>query len=310
VIYTITFNPALDVSGVVDQLIPNEKSYVYNEAHCAGGNGLNSGLIAQRLGSKVILTGFLGGTNGDEIKSLLSKNKMKHEFVSIAGSTRMNFTISNKKDHNQTRLSFPGPHIKKGEKNELLQYMKKIIKNDIVIIGGSLPPGLSSSYVKSLLKEVRKNDIRCMVDMPGTYLKEIVRFKPDFIKPNLTEFQTLVGKKVTSIKTVIPLALKLLDYVPHICISSVEGGALLITKEEIWFGKLPKVKIRSTVGAGDSMVGAMASLWNRKPEASVSELLRLGLAASCATLTESGLTLGSKKSILHFESKIILKQIA
>lgn len=307
-IYTITFNPALDVSGVVDQLIPNEKSYVYNEAHFPGGNGINAGLIAHRLGSKVTLTGFLGGGSGEEIIRLLDKNNLHHEFVTISGPTRMNFTISNKEDHNQTRLSFPGPEIKSGEKKKLLQYMDKITSDDLLIIGGSLPPRLNTSYVETLIGLARKKNILCMVDMPGAHLRDVISSRPHFIKPNLTEFQALIGKKVSSIKSIIPHARALLVDVPYICISSVEGGALFLSKDEMWFGRIPQVVIRSTVGAGDSMVGAMASLWSQRREVAAEELLRLGLAASCATLTEAGLTLGSKKAILNFMQQIILQK--
>ena len=145
--------------------------------------------------------------------------------------------------------------------------------------------------------------------MPGHLLKDIITAKPSFIKPNLSEFQILIGKKVTSLNGVVQSARRLLDYVPIICISSVEGGAILMSEHEVWYGKIPSVRIRSTVGAGDSMVGAMTSLWDRNPSASIEELLRLGLSASCATLTEPGLTLGSQRSILKYQSQIKLKKL-
>ena len=82
-----------------------------------------------------------------------------------------------------------------------------------------------------------------------------------------------------------------------------------MSEHEVWYGKIPSVKIRSTVGAGDSLVGAMACLWDINPSSSIEELLRLGLSASCATLTEPGLKLGSRKSILKYQSQIKLKKL-
>lgn len=308
-IYTVTFNPALDVSGVVDSLIPNEKSYVFDEKHTAGGNGINSAVIASRLGCPVTMTGFLGGSNGDEIKELLKNEKAKQKFVPISGRTRMNLTVSNRDDHQQTRLSFPGPKIKASELEELEKILHKLTKKDLLLLGGSLPPGVKTSYVKKLVKSCGLKNVRCMVDMPGEPLKEMVKSRPLFIKPNLTEFQTMTGTSGKSIKSVLEASKDLLKDIPFVCVSSVEGGALLITKEEVWFGKIPEVQIHSTVGAGDSMVGAMASLWHETPDVSVEDLLRLGLAASCATLTERGLTLGTKKSILHYRPQIIMKKV-
>lgn len=308
-ILTVTFNPALDVSGVVDDLVPNEKSYVFDEVHMPGGNGINAGIIAHRLGSQVELTGFLGGANGEEIRDLLKKEKVPQSFIPIRGRTRMNLTVSNRDDHAQTRLSFPGPEIRKDELNMLKEKVYSLSENDLLILGGSLPPGVNPSFVLKLVGLAGKKRIKTMVDMPGNILRDVIKGHPLFIKPNLVEFQGLTGKKVTSIKSVLSEAGKLLDRVPLICVSSVEGGALLIDENEAWFGRIPEVKIYSSVGAGDSMVGAMGALLARKKTASVKDLLQIGLAASCATLSEKGLTLGAKKDIMKFLPEILLRKI-
>ena len=307
-ILTVTFNPALDVSGLVENLVPNEKSYVFDEVHTPGGNGINSGRIAHRLGSEVTLTGFLGGSNGKEIQELLKVENLTTSFVPIKGKTRMNLTVSNKNTHTQTRLSFPGPEISKKEISLLIKKINTLSRSDLLILGGSLPPGLEISCVKKLIQTAKKKKMICMVDMPGNLMKEVMSDKPDFIKPNLTEFQELTGKKVKTIGAVLKEARKL--NLPLICISSVEGGALLLNQNEAWFGKIPKVKIYSTVGAGDSMVGAMARMLEKNPETSLEKLLQWGLAASCATLTEKGLTLGSRKNIQKYLPDIELKNIS
>ena len=308
-IYTVTFNPALDVGGTVEKIIPNEKSYVFDEIHHPGGNGINAAIIIHRLGSDVKATGFLGGTNGAEIKRLLDEEKLKSSFIKISGNTRMNITVSSRKTHKQTRLSFAGPKIKVDEFKKLCSFLNKIKKNDLVLIGGSLPPGITSQHIKKIVKDLKNKKILCMVDMPGKILSEIISAKPYFIKPNLIEFQELVGKKVKSIKTILPIVRQLNELVPLICVSSVDGGAILVTIDEAWFGKIPKVKILSTVGAGDSMVGAMATRLAANKDAQIEELLRLGLAASCATLTNEGMVLGSKQMITKYLSRILIKKI-
>lgn len=306
---TITFNPALDISGTVDKLIPDEKSYVRDEIHTPGGNGINAAIIAHRLGVKVTVGGFIGGNNGEEIKKLLDKLKLSHEFIHIAGKTRMNLTINNCDNHRQTRLSFPGPKITKSEKKVFKQSLMKLNKNDLVLFGGSLPPQLVPSDVAKWVKKLSRKKISCLVDMPGEILKEVIKSKPFFIKPNLMEFQDLTGKKVSSLKSILPLVRKMNENVPLICVSSVEGGAILVSKESAWFGKIPKVKIRSTVGAGDSMVGAITAKLLDDPKISVEELLRWALAAACATLTEKGMVLGHQKFILNYLPKIKMREL-
>jgi 1-phosphofructokinase family hexose kinase len=304
-IYTVTLNPALDVSGKVDELIPDEKSYVFEEVITPGGNGINAGIIAQRLGAKVTACGFLGGSNGIEIKRLLKATKLHEKFINIQGKTRMNLTVSNLKTHKQTRLSFPGPKIRAQEMKSLEAQLLKTKKTDLIVIGGSLPPNLKPTALAGLIKKLKTKGQKVLVDIPGKPLKAALKARPDFIKPNLVEFQDLVGEKVSTMGEILPLVRKL--NLPLVCVSSVEGGAILVSKEEAWFGKIPPVKIVSTVGAGDSMVGAIS--YGLTQGCSLEELLRWGLASACATLTETGLTLGSPKNIKKYYPQIIMRKL-
>lgn len=308
-IYSITFNPALDVSGTVDSLIPNEKSYVYDELYTPGGNGVNAGIIAHRLGAEIALSGFLGGANGKVISSLLDKEKIEHHFIETKTNTRINLTISNKKDHKQTRLSFPGAHVTNAEWKKLVTYLNQVTNKDIVIIGGSLPSGVSTEKISALIRQLIKKKIFCMVDSPSRALQELIPAKPSFIKPNLKEFQELTKSRGSSIHAVLKEIKKLHKDVPLICVSSVEGGAILANEHEAWFGTTPHLSIRSTVGAGDSMVGAMAYLLAINPKSSLDELLKIGLAASSATLSNRGMTLGSRKEIRKFLSRIKVRNL-
>jgi 1-phosphofructokinase family hexose kinase len=311
-IITFTPNPALDVSGTVSKLVPNEKSYVSHEMRFPGGNGINAARIAKRLGAEVLVTGFLGGNTGKEFSELIEKEGIPHHFITINAKTRTNVTISLEKSHEQTRLSFPGPKIQKKEMAGLLHFLEYSIPS-LVLIGGSLPSGTSPAFIKKIVKEFNQKGIPVFVDMPGKILKDILAAKPFFIKPNLVEFQEMTGKKVTKIKDVLKEARKLSLSIPLQCISSVEGGALLVTKDHAWHGIIPKIKVQSTVGAGDSMVGAMAYSFEKGnralSEKNCEKMLRLGLAAACATLSNKGLTLGSQSSIKAFYPEIIIKTI-
>jgi 1-phosphofructokinase family hexose kinase len=319
-IYTLTPNPALDLGGIVDNLIPNEKSYVHDETRCPGGNGINAARILHRLGSPVKLTGFLGGGVGQELKLLLDQEKLQHKFIKIQGSTRIGITVSAKDSHLQTRLSFPGPVIQASERKALFDFILKIKKPAILVIGGSLPEGFSVRDVQMILKICQSKNILTIVDCPAPILKKILSLGTLMIKPNLLEFQEAIRRTLHSTASVVREARKLTKKIPLVCISSVDKGALLVTPHFAWYGEIPKVKIRSVVGAGDSMVGAMVSqLWKQrvllkenfdKFEKHHSEdLLRWGLAAACATLTHPGTALGSREQIESFHSKIKIKPV-
>jgi 1-phosphofructokinase family hexose kinase len=311
-IITITPNPALDVSGTVPKLTPNEKAYVSHEMRLPGGNGVNAARIAHRLGAEVVATGFLGGSVGKEFGELLSQEKIPQHFIDIKGHTRSNVTISLEKSHEQTRLSFPGPKIDKVEKEALIYFLERSLPH-LVLVGGSFPQGITTGFLNQLIKRFHENDVPVFVDIPGKLLKNVIAAKPVFIKPNLTEYQEMTGKNVSKIKDVLKLARSLSHMVPLQCISSVEGGALLVTPEHAWYGTIPKLKVQSTVGAGDSMVGAMAHVFvkggNKLTPSQCEKMLRTGLAASAATLSNKGLTMGTKASIFSFLPKIKISQL-
>lgn len=311
-IITLTPNPALDVSGTVSELVPNEKSYVSHEMRLPGGNGINAARIVHRLAGKVLATGFLGGSTGDELSFLIEQEEIPQHFIPIKEKTRTNVTISLEKGHEQTRLSFPGPKIQKKELMGLLYFLEHS-QPSLLVIGGSLPSGINPTFIKKLLELYHDKEIPVFVDVPGKILKEVLASKPFFIKPNLVEFQEMTGKKVSKIDEVLKEARKLSHLIPLQCISSVEGGALLVTKDHCWFGKIPKIKVLSTVGAGDSMVGAMAyslvKAGGKLNEKTCEKMLRLGLASACATLSNKGLTMGSRSDIKSFFPKILIKKI-
>jgi 1-phosphofructokinase family hexose kinase len=307
-IYTITMNPVLDIAGYVDTLIPNEKNYVKDEKKYPGGNGINSGRISKRLGSDVVLTGFLGGVAGEDILELLHKENMKSDFVKIKEQTRTGVTIS-QADGQQTRLSFQGPNISLDEYDLLIEKLEKLSDKDLVCIGGSLPNGVSTSCVKKLIKKLNSKGIKCFVDMPGLLLKGLTQEKLTLIKPNLIEFNELTSKNCNTIADVLQESEQFLSNIEYICVSSVEGGALLISNDQAVWGKIPKIEVKSTVGAGDSMVGAMTYYLQETKKVDLTQMLRIGLAASAATLCQVGTTLGAKKDIDNFINKIIIKNI-
>lgn len=301
-VITFTPSPTLDLGGTVDNLIPDEKCYVHEQIKSPGGNGINAARILTRLKIPTIASGFVGGSVGEEIKSLLRDEKVQCDFIQIKGHSRICVTVSNKKDHRQTRLTFPGPKIISAEKKKFLHQILKNKNAKLLIIGGSLPEGFSPSDIKKILKMAQKQSIPSLVDCPGHVLRQIIEARPFFIKPNLLEFQGVVNSKVTSIRSVQSEALQLLKFIPYICISSVEGGALFVTRSGTYFGRIPKIEVLSTVGAGDSMVGSMAAQFF-KGNLSDQDILRWGLAASAATLSHAGTAFGTAKEIQFFYKK-------
>lgn len=306
----------------------DEKNYVLGETRLPGGNGINAARIVHRLGFPVELTGFLGGGVGVELKGLMDEEGLNSRFISIIEPTRISVTVSDLASHHQTRLSFSGPNISPNEKEKLLSYARNLPRGSLVIVGGSLPPGMTPKILGDLFQILSENNCPFAIDVPGPILGQILndvfasQFPALLIKPNLTEFQEALGTKATTLKEVVDSAKSLLDKIPLICVSSVNGGAVLVSNHGTWFGQIPEVKVKSSVGAGDSMVGAMCTLLNQwtfktqnDREVGVAikhqgqDLLRWGLAAACATLCVDGTQLGQKKEIEVFFKQIRIESI-
>lgn len=324
-IISITPNPALDLGGSVERLIPNEKNYVHDETRFPGGNAINAARIMHRLGVPVVVSGFLGRGVGSEIRDLIETEGLKHDFIPISGPARISITVSTQNTHQQTRLSFSGPTITSPEYQALLDYLNSIPAGSLVVLGGSLPPGLEASHLREMISALSSRGCECVVDVPGSALKNAFSSNevgPLLIKPNLSEFQQFIGEEPTSTSDAIHAARKFTDRIPVICVSSVEGGAVLVTSKRAWFGRTPSVTVRTSVGAGDSMVGAMCNVFHRwgfktrhdddflvRLEKNGDELLRWGLAAACATLVVQGTQLGMADHIRGFLPQIEIRQL-
>jgi 6-phosphofructokinase 2 len=317
-IYTVTPNPALDICGVVHKLIPNEKNYVRSETRSAGGNAVNVARLLTKFAIPTHATGFLGGGVGREIKTLLDAEGVMHHFVEIEEDTRVNVTVTNAGTHEQTRLSFGGPRIKLRHIHSLEQRLT-VPRSSFLVLGGSFPPGFTVFHATRLIRRAQEKQIPVIVDCPGRILQRLRLDGLLLIKPNLVEFQELIGRKVVALSSIARAAQELAKKVRFVCVSSVHGGALLASRGSVWFGSPPPIKLRSTVGAGDSMVAAMtAELWRRwankhfsdaADEQLMPQLLRQGLAAAAATLSAPGTKLGSVREIRKHLSGVTIRRL-
>ncbi|MFL5814916.1 MAG: 1-phosphofructokinase family hexose kinase [Bdellovibrionia bacterium] len=311
-IYTITPNPALDTCGVVDRLVPDEKNYVSAVTNFPGGNGVNVARVLTRLKVECVASGFLGGSIGEELFGALRREKVQCDFVEIEGHTRMSVTVTQSKTGCQTRLSFPGPVIRKSEALALSKKVRNMEASSILMCGGSLPGNYSVQDLVKLLKLAKSQGLRLVVDCPGKLLRPLIEAQPSLIKPNIVEFQQLMGKKLHSVETLARSAKTLLKQVQLVCVSSVDGGALLVTQKGTWYGKGKSIKACSTVGAGDSMVAGMISRMtlNDDWDELAPELLRRGIAAGMATASQPTGYLGQATDIQKFSGQVRIKRIS
>lgn len=309
-IYTLTPNPALDLSGHVPQIVPNEKNYVTRARRDPGGNGINAARVALRLGAKVLALGFAGGSAGKEIESLLGIEGVPTKFIKIQADTRTNVTVSNDSTHQQTRLTFPGPRVTRAEVQRMFSTISTLKGPGLFLLGGSIPEGCPKNFHLMVARAASSRGLGVVVDIPAKFLSTYLagRSAPTlFLKPNQAELEECVGHGLSRDVEIARAALELSRKIDLVCVSLAERGAIVALGRRAWFCKAPKIKARGTVGAGDSMVGAIAtrlahfkltkgqalrriadSTQGKQMPPQLADIMNWGLAAGAATAESEG----------------------
>jgi 1-phosphofructokinase family hexose kinase len=288
-IITLTLNPSIDYILRVPQILVEDTLRAEKAVLQAGGKGINVSRVLTRLGINNIAWGFCGGDTGNWLRQYMDDEKVPHDFTQIRTATRINTIITEASTYKQIRISAPGGEVSDEEADILVEKFRQL-PSDVhwVALGGSHPPGLSSSCTRRLIESANAQGARCILDADGTILKEGLKARPYLIKPNQYELERLLGHPVENTGDIVAGARSLINdrLVEVVVTSRAEAGALLITRDQVFLGNAPNVPIRSKVGAGDSMVaGIMTGLVTGAP---FEEILRMGIAAGTAAVMTAG----------------------
>jgi 6-phosphofructokinase 2 len=288
-IVTITLNPALDKSTSVDRLVPEKKMRCATLQLDPGGGGINVSKAIQKLGGGNIAVYPSGGSNGAQITELLQAQGIRTLPVPVASLTRESFSVMDQSTGQQYRFVVPGPAISAGETGAVFSAIRSIDPGPaVLVVSGSMPEGIGDdifSRFSSLAVELRA---RLIVDTSGPALKKAMEAGVFLLKPNLSELSALSGKESLQLHEVEDAARDIIGkaYAEVLVVSLGAGGAMLVTRDEMLRVAAPTVKRRSTVGAGDSMVGGMA--WMLTRGASYADMVRFGVACGTAATMNPG----------------------
>lgn len=284
-IATLTLNPALDVQVCTDRVRPTHKLRCTQPSLEAGGGGINVARVVHALGGDVVAVFPCGGPAGATIGTLLHDAGVPFVGVPIAGLTRESFTVDESATGEQYRFVMPGPELSTDEQAALLGALDTPeAPSTIVVVSGSLPPGCDPAILRRLATECRRRGAKLVIDTSGPALAACEGANAYLVKPSLREVEELVGNTLSSEADEMAAAetLRVRGFAEVVVISLGERGALLVAESEQI--RLPAVPVPpgGTVGAGDSMVAALAIAIARGD--SLRDALRLGVAAGAAAL--------------------------
>lgn len=297
-IATVTINPALDKSSMVEKLIPEKKLRCSNMTIEAGGGGINVSKAIQKLGGESIAIFPMGGLNGKFLKQILEIQDISCMAIPVKNETRENFTITELSTNAQYRFVMPGSVINNDEIEACVTAINSLNPVPaIVVASGSLPPGVADNFFARIASVSKKIGAKYFVDTSGNPLKLAAQEGVYLLKPNLSELCSLVGKDYLQLDEVDAAAHEVIQktHCEVMIVSMGPAGALLVTANEHERIPAPVVKKIGTVGAGDSMVGGMA--WMLEQGATLKEVVRFGVACGTAATMNAGTQLFNKEDV-------------
>jgi 6-phosphofructokinase 2 len=295
-ILTITFNPAIDKSTAVEELIPEHKMHTSEPEYHAGGGGVNVVRALNNLGFPATAIYFKGGLTGSFFADLLAAEKVDSIPISTNRVTRENFIVNERSTGKQFRFGLPGPVISNDEIDSLLTELNAIRQLDFLVVSGSLQASVPLNIFERLKKITDSKNAKLVVDTSGEALKNSLSTGVFLIKPSLRELASLVGEKELNINKAIVVTQELIRSrkCEVVVLSMGEQGAMLVTDTLTLRVGAPQVGVISTVGAGDSMLaGVLKSL---AENASYITALQYGVACGSAATLAPGTTLCAKKT--------------
>ncbi|MBD9121531.1 MAG: 1-phosphofructokinase [Ruminococcaceae bacterium] len=299
-IYTVTFNPAIDYVVELVSFNIGEINRTTREYMNLGGKGVNVSRVLTNLEVPNVALGFVAGFTGDALRTGLERMGVKTDFISLEeGNTRINVNI---KGVEETDINARGPEIPNSAIDELFKKLDNLQSGDTLVLAGSIPTSLPNDMYERIMERLYGKGIRFVVDATRDLLVKSLKYEPFLIKPNNHELGEIFGLELTKDNEIIYYARELKKQgAKNVLISMAGDGAILVDENDVAHKiGTPKGKVKNSVGAGDSMVAGFCAGYLEKGDYKYA--LRMGTAAgSASAFSES---LATKQEVIDLLNKI------
>ena len=255
-ITTVTLNPAIDRTIIVNQFEYGSVNRVVSSREDIGGKGINVARILLALGSSSKAVGFIGRTNYPQAQTLLHNDSIPTEFVFVDAPTRMNTKLLESSTHTTTDINEAGFTVSEQDLDAVrLLIRSSADESSLMVFSGSVPKGLDSSTYRKMIEQLPSN-CKAALDADGILLMEGLKAEPFLIKPNIHELESALGRTLASNRDVVAAANDLIHQynITYVLVSMGGNGSILVTKDQALYASPLSVDVKGTVGAGDSML--------------------------------------------------------
>jgi 6-phosphofructokinase 2 len=307
-ICTVTLNPALDRTLVVEKLLEDDTTRVLEEKHYAGGKGIDVSRVIKTLGGGSVALGLVGGYDGLHLEGLLVNAGVMTDFTRISGETRTNLIIKEEATGRQFIVSATGPGVTATEIGQFYQHVLQLKGMNYLALSGSLPRGVTANLYGQLILAGRNKKAFVLLDADGDALRESITYQPACIKPNQHELARLVGREVATEKDILAACRSLhAEGIQYVLVSRGKKGLILSAPESRIKAVGPPVEVDSTVGAGDSSVAGFVLAHSQGKD--LVECVRLACAAGTATAQTPGTELCHREVVERLVPAIEISEL-
>jgi len=300
-------NPSFDKTASIDRLVPGDVNRLRAVRVDVGGKGVNVAVVLKRLGVSAHCVGCLGEENSDRFLRMLQKDDLSFHALNVPGEIRTNLKLFDEHEKLITEFNEPGIQLTEDQLEAFLAILSKCsADSEYVVLSGKLPAGCPENTYQRCMKTL--DGKKCVLDTAGESLLHGIKEKPYLIKPNLPEMEAIMKKELRTLRSIRDAALMMIDYgAQNVIVSMGKYGAMFINQDTTLFAPALMVQVRSTVGAGDAMVGGiMAGL---SKGAGLKEAFRFGVAAGAASVMTDGTQLLSKNDFETLLPKVVVQEV-
>ena len=294
-IYTVTFNPALDYVVTVNHFTPGRVNRTIRENIFYGGKGINVSALLANLGYQSTALGFVAGFTGDEIERGVKKLGFQADFIKAEkGMSRINVKL---KSDEESEINGMGPEITAGDVKALFEKLSHLEQGDVLVLSGSIPACVDEDIYERIMEMLDGRGIRIVVDAEKDLLLNVLKYHPFLIKPNNHELGQMFGVTVATDEDIAAYAGKLREMgAVNVLVSMAKDGAILVAEDgSIYRQGVARGTVRNSVGAGDSMVAGFIAGYLETGDCRYA--LKLGTACGGATAFSDGI--GTKQDIME-----------
>lgn len=308
-IAAVTLNPSIDKTITIDQLTP----YGLNRVKCSrldpGGKGINVARVLKNFGADVTVSGLVAGDNGRRLTEFLKKSEIAYDFLHIDGDTRTNLKIFDERANKMTEINESGSFIEEQIQSDYKQKFQGLMQSvGIVVLSGSLPPGVPTDFYADCIAIAKEQGVKTLLDADGEALKRGIEAIPYAIKPNIHELEMLIGKKCEDQRAIVDAVRELIDRgIEVVIVSMGPDGAIVADKNESYKVDSWDIPVKSTVGAGDSMVGSLA--WSFLKGSTLYDIAKITTAAGTITASKAGTEICALDEVVGSLDNVTVRKI-